>query len=353
MTNFTTQKPYDEDRAQIVQDLKNLLLSHKRCGQKLSDEELDRYLKEHDELNDLKEGMESDCEEYFDLWMQKIIGPVTSDHLTDLMNEEICLLLQSDFLRPGSCHFTCKELERDRLEMAELPVEANELNVARYALLRNLLEKKNGRFVLEKHKGICYVYNNRKNLTITAKEDFVRFGYMLRLINDKLTELEKKQGVEAVSEKPDVVQPAPVEADEEPKDKAQPVNLVFKKFHEGKAIDFCAIRKCIEERLVCGIKRQYEWYAAYRIADDLKLLEDMKLSSFAEQMNKWFPNAEVPCDAEAFGDYATGHTGMNFSRWNEETFLAEKKNNQTQKGFRKLWNLCHEMKDALKIIPTL
>ena len=142
MSHFTTQKPYDEDRAQIVQDLKNLLLSHKRCGQKLSDEELDRYLKEHDELNDLKEAMAPKCEEYFDLRMQKIIGSVTSDHLTDLLNEEICLLLQSDFLRPGSCHITCKELERARQEMAEMPVDANELNMARYALLRNLLKKK-------------------------------------------------------------------------------------------------------------------------------------------------------------------------------------------------------------------
>ncbi len=133
----------------------------------------------------------------------------------------------------------------------------------------------------------------------------------------------------------------------------QPINLVFKKFHDGKAIDFFTIRKYIEVKLVNDIKHQYEWYSAYRILDDLKLLEELKLTSFAEQMNKWYPNAKVPCDAEAFGDYATGHTGMNFSRWNEETFLAEKKKNQTKKGFRKLWNLCHDIKDALKIIPTL
>lgn len=140
---------------------------------------------------------------------------------------------------------------------------------------------------------------------------------------------------------------------EEQGDNEQLVNLVFKKFHEGKVIDFFTIRKYIEVKLVNDIKYQYEWYAAYRILDDLKLLEELKLTSFAEQMNKWYPDAKVPCDADAFGDYATGHTGMNFSRWEEEKFLAEKKKNQTKKGFRKLWNLCHDIKDALKIIPTL
>ncbi len=140
---------------------------------------------------------------------------------------------------------------------------------------------------------------------------------------------------------------------EEQGDTEQPVNLVFKKFHDGKAIDFFTIRKYIEVKLVNDIKYQYEWYAAYRILDDLKLLEELKLTSFAEQMNKWYPDAKVACDADAFGDYATGHTGMNFSRWDEEKFMAEKKKNQTKKGFRKLWNLCHDIKDALKTIPTL
>ena len=133
----------------------------------------------------------------------------------------------------------------------------------------------------------------------------------------------------------------------------QPANLVFKKNYDGKPIDFFTIRKAIEVKLVNDIKYQYEWYAAYRILDDLKLLEELKLTSFAEQMKKWYPDAKVPCDAEAFGDYATGHTGMNFSRWDEEKFMAEKKKNQTKKGFRKLWNLCHDLKDALKTIPTL
>lgn len=163
-------------------------------------------------------------------------------------------------------------------------------------------------------------------------------------------EAEEAEVVEEIAN--DTLQPAPENAEEQDVNK-QPVNLVFKKFHDGKAIDFFSIRKHIEEKLVNDIKHQYEWYAAYRIVDDLRLLDDLKLTSFAEQMNKWFPDAKVACDADAFGDYATGHTCKNFILWDEEKFEIEKKNNQTRTGFRKLWNLCNEIKDALKTVPTL
>ena len=122
-------------------------------------------------------------------------------------------------------------------------------------------------------------------------------------------------------------------------DNEQPENLVFKKFHESKDIDFFSIRKYIEVKLVNDINRKYEWYAAYRILDDLKLLEDLKLSSFAKQMNTWFPKAKVPCCEDALGDYASGHTSKNYSLWDEAIFLTEKRNNQTKTGFRKLYNL--------------
>lgn len=133
----------------------------------------------------------------------------------------------------------------------------------------------------------------------------------------------------------------------------QPPNLVFKKNCNGKPLDFFTIRKYIEVKLVNDIKHKYEWYAAYRIVNDLKLLEDLKLSSFANQMNVWYPDAKVPCDADALGDYATGHTSKNFAVWDEETFINEKKNNQSKVGFRKLYSICHDFKDAMKIVPTL
>ena len=136
-------------------------------------------------------------------------------------------------------------------------------------------------------------------------------------------------------------------------DNVQPKNLVFKKFHENKPIDFFTIRLYIEVKLVKNIKFQYEWYAAYRIVDDLRLLEDLKLSSFAKQMNTWYPDAKVACNEDSLGDYASGHTSKNFNLWDEDTFINEQRKNQSKKGFRKLNILCNELKDAMKTIPTL
>lgn len=136
-------------------------------------------------------------------------------------------------------------------------------------------------------------------------------------------------------------------------DKVQPENIVFRKFHEGKQIDFFTIKKAIELRLVADIKFKYEWYAAYRILSDLGLLEDNKLSSFAKQMNIWFPNARIKCKDDAFGDYSTGHTGKKFELWNDEVFKKEKKKNQSITGFRKIYNICNELKFHLNPIPTL
>lgn len=136
-------------------------------------------------------------------------------------------------------------------------------------------------------------------------------------------------------------------------DNEQPKNLIFIKSHNGKPLDFYTIRLYIEAKIVKEMTSKYEWYAAYRILDDLRLLDDLKLTSFAKQMNNWFPDAKVPCDDDALGDYATGHTSKCFSLWDETTFLAEKKNNQSKVGFRKLFNLCSELKDLLNNVPTL
>ena len=140
-------------------------------------------------------------------------------------------------------------------------------------------------------------------------------------------------------------------------DNEQPVNLVFKNNYDGKLIDFFTIRLYIEVKLVKEIKSHYEWYAAYRILYDLGLLDNYKLSSFASQMNKWFPNVTVRCNEDALGDYATGHTSKKYDLWNEEIFVEEKKTskrkNQSLRGFRKLFSICHDLKDSLKTIPTL
>lgn len=133
----------------------------------------------------------------------------------------------------------------------------------------------------------------------------------------------------------------------------QPVNLIFKKFHDGKRIDFKTIRKILEEKLVNEMTNKYEWYAAYRMLYDLKIMEVVQLSKFAEQMNTWYPDAVIPCVEDRLGDYATGHTVKPFTLWTLEGFRADKKKGQSESGFNTLFNHCNELKNSLTPIPVL
>ena len=134
---------------------------------------------------------------------------------------------------------------------------------------------------------------------------------------------------------------------------SQPVNLIFKKFHNGKRIDFRKIRKILEEKLVNEMTNKYEWYAAYRTLYDLKIMEVVQLSKFTEQMNIWFPDATIPCNKDSLGDYATGHTGKPFTLWTLESFRADKKKGQSESGFNTLYYHCQELKANLTPIPVL
>ena len=133
----------------------------------------------------------------------------------------------------------------------------------------------------------------------------------------------------------------------------QPTNLIFKKFHNGKRIDFKKIRKILEEKIVNEMTNKYEWYAAYRTLYDLKIMEVVQLSKFAEQMNIWFPDAIIPCNKDSLGDYATGHTGKPFTLWTLESFRADKKKGQSESGFNTLYYHCQELKANLTPIPVL
>ena len=133
----------------------------------------------------------------------------------------------------------------------------------------------------------------------------------------------------------------------------QPRNLIFKKFHDGKRIDFRKIRKILEEKLVNEMTNKYEWYAAYRTLYDLKIMEVVQLSKFTEQMNIWFPDAVCPCVEDRLGDYATGHTIKPFTLWTLEGFRADKKKGQSESGYNTLFNHCNELKNSLTPIPVL
>lgn len=217
MNKNSTLETYDKESDPLYQELKKELIVNLAPGETLSEEVLQECWDIHNELNGMAHQMADAFVDRFSQWMQKNIGPVTPEHLEELLNQEICLLVQSGFLHPDLCTIICKERELARQELSEMHVVADEQTVARYALLRKLVVKMNGRFMLKKGRGALYVHNNLKYLTQIAKEDFVRFGYMLKLINEKLTELDKKQVeevIEYMADLEDTLPPASV--DEEP-----------------------------------------------------------------------------------------------------------------------------------------
>jgi len=126
-------------------------------------------------------------------------------------------------------------------------------------------------------------------------------------------------------------------------------NTILKKNHYGKRIDFQALHKLIGESFVNEIKYNYEWLAPWRILYDLSLLEDTTLTAFAEQMNKWYPDAKKPCSADSMGDYSNPYLGSTaFVLWDENEFKKRKTSKQSINGYRLLYNDCEAIKEALK-----
>ena len=126
-------------------------------------------------------------------------------------------------------------------------------------------------------------------------------------------------------------------------------NIILKKNHNGKPIDFQALHKRIETAFVAEIKYGYEWLSLWRMLYDLNLLEDTALTACADQMNKWYPNAKKPCCADSMGDYFNPYLGTTaFALWDEEEFKKHKTSKQSITGYRRLYNDCETIKEALK-----
>lgn len=126
-------------------------------------------------------------------------------------------------------------------------------------------------------------------------------------------------------------------------------NTILKKNHNGKRIDFQALHKMLGESFVDEIKFGYEWLAPWRMLYDLSLLEDTTLTAFAEQMNKWYPDAKKPCSADSMGDYSNPYLGSTaFVLWDENEFKKRKTSKQSINGYRLLYNDCEAIKEALK-----
>ena len=133
----------------------------------------------------------------------------------------------------------------------------------------------------------------------------------------------------------------------------QPPLLVVKTFHNRRRIDYNVVRMHIERVLVMQMKYRYEWYAAYRVMTDLRLLDELQLSKFALQMQAWFPDAPLPCTSDSLGDYAVGHTSKAFTLWDGTQFRKEQRKGQSLTGFTTLYHRCEALRAALFPLPLI
>lgn len=133
----------------------------------------------------------------------------------------------------------------------------------------------------------------------------------------------------------------------------QPQNVVFRQYHQRRAVDYNAVRQAVERVVVRQMRHAYEWYAAYRVLMDLGLIDDPMLTRFAQQMNIWFPDAPMRCSADRMGDYFVGHTAKASTLWNIEQFRREQRRGQSVGAFSTLLHRCEELRAVLFPLPLL
>lgn len=127
-------------------------------------------------------------------------------------------------------------------------------------------------------------------------------------------------------------------------------NNVLKKNHHGQAIDFVALHRLLEQHFVANIAHQYEWVAPWRILYDMTLLEDPRLTSFAKQMNLWYPHVPKPCCDDAMNNYTNPYLGNTpHNKWTIEGFRKNQNKKQSVNGFWRLKNLCDMLEKELDI----
>ena len=101
----------------------------------------------------------------------------------------------------------------------------------------------------------------------------------------------------------------------------QPVNHIFKRFHNGWPVDFLRLRDTLATRFVSQIRFAYEWFSLWKALYEMRLLERTTLTDFARQMFAWYPDAPKMCTADSIGDYRSGYLGETPSTlWDEQAY---------------------------------
>lgn len=127
-------------------------------------------------------------------------------------------------------------------------------------------------------------------------------------------------------------------------------NLIFKKFMDGKPLNIDALFDWIEQSFLPRLNANYEWFALYRVLRDMNLFESgmNKISKYADQMNRWFPDAPYPCVAGEVRRYNKGYLGDEpFEKWDRKVFRARMEDKQSMDGFERLTELCSMLLEEL------
>ena len=89
---------------------------------------------------------------------------------------------------------------------------------------------------------------------------------------------------------------------------------------------------------------------SHRTLRDMNLFESgmNKISKYAEQMNRWFPDAPYPCVAGEVRRYNKGYLGDEpFEKWDRKVFRARMEDKQSMDGFERLTELCSMLLEEL------
>lgn len=134
-------------------------------------------------------------------------------------------------------------------------------------------------------------------------------------------------------------------------------NQIFIKNHNGKPIDVAMLRKLLYDSFVVNVRYKYDWYAPYKFFNDIRILNDTGLKSFAKQMNVWYKDLpdSHKCDAEALSDWNCGYTGeTHHNLWDSDVFCDKRSGKkQAIKGFQRLLTHILALKEQFRIIPVI
>ncbi len=129
------------------------------------------------------------------VWTKRHAGGVTEEDLTERVGLMLRSLLDTGFLRDDYYEIPKSKRTKAREELAELGLEVEsmaESHILRYALLRDMVDLRMGRFEFDNKEAIGnYMYENRDTYSAARYANYFRFETTLLLIYQDLDRLKR------------------------------------------------------------------------------------------------------------------------------------------------------------------